>query len=156
MRIFRVTGPQVGRAFAKRRWLSSSSLILFTLALVVGLTAVLVWTSAAPALTLPTLGSQAKPAFAAGDRTLSGGTLDTRSGSNYPIYVAGNWLKSGAVVVDVGINVVGDRIVGDVDESAYAVASAITPVPGGVGPMTRAMLVMNTAEAAALEAGMEV
>ena len=67
MRIFRVTGPQVGRAFAKRRWLSSSSLILFTLALVVGLTAVLVWTSSAPALTLPTLGSQAKPAFAAGE-----------------------------------------------------------------------------------------
>ena len=50
-------------------------------------------------------------------------------------------LKPGAVVVDVGINVVDGHIVGDVDfASAVAVASAITPVPGGVGPLTNAIL----------------
>ncbi len=66
--------------------------------------------------------------------------------------VRGDWLKPGAVVIDVGTNPVpdatkasGSRLVGDVDfESAAAVASLITPVPGGVGPMTIAMLLRNT------------
>ena len=62
--------------------------------------------------------------------------------------IKGDWLKPGAVVVDVGINVVGDRIVGDVDESAYAAASAITPVPGGVGPLTNAILLSHLMHAA--------
>ncbi len=62
--------------------------------------------------------------------------------------VTGDMLKPGAVVVDVGINVVGDRVVGDVAESAYAVASAIAPVPGGVGPLTNAILLSHLMHAA--------
>jgi len=62
--------------------------------------------------------------------------------------VTGDMLKPGVVVVDVGINVVGDRLVGDVDQSAYAVASAITPVPGGVGPLTNAILLSHLMNAA--------
>ena len=63
--------------------------------------------------------------------------------------IRGEMLKPGAVVIDVGINRVGDRLVGDVHfESAAAVASAITPVPGGVGPLTIAMLLRNTLTAA--------
>lgn len=63
--------------------------------------------------------------------------------------IRGEMLKPGAVVIDVGINRVGDRLVGDVHfESAAAVASAITPVPGGVGPLTIAMLLRNTVTAA--------
>jgi methylenetetrahydrofolate dehydrogenase (NADP+)/methenyltetrahydrofolate cyclohydrolase len=66
-----------------------------------------------------------------------------------PRFVKGDWIKPGAVVIDVGINRVGDRLVGDVDYEASAqVASAITPVPGGVGPMTIAMLLGNTVRAA--------
>ncbi len=62
-----------------------------------------------------------------------------------PEFVKGNMVKPGAVVVDVGINRVNERLVGDVDyAAASAVASAITPVPGGVGPMTIAMLLQNT------------
>ena len=58
-------------------------------------------------------------------------------------------LKPGAVVVDVGINVVDGRIVGDVDfASAVEVASAITPVPGGVGPLTNALLLTHLIRAA--------
>jgi methylenetetrahydrofolate dehydrogenase (NADP+)/methenyltetrahydrofolate cyclohydrolase len=66
-----------------------------------------------------------------------------------PEMVRGDWIKPGAVVIDVGINRVGDRLVGDVafDEAA-AVASAITPVPGGIGPLTIAMLLRNTLAAA--------
>lgn len=70
--------------------------------------------------------------------------------------IKGDWLKSGAVVIDVGINQKEDatrkrgyRLVGDVDfESAKEVAGAITPVPGGVGPMTIALLMENTLHAA--------
>jgi methylenetetrahydrofolate dehydrogenase (NADP+)/methenyltetrahydrofolate cyclohydrolase len=66
-----------------------------------------------------------------------------------PRFVKGDWIKPGAVVIDVGINRVGDKLVGDVDYDAAAqVASAITPVPGGVGPMTIAMLLGNTVRAA--------
>ncbi len=63
--------------------------------------------------------------------------------------VQGDWVKPGAVVIDVGINRTDDGIVGDVDyEAAADVASAITPVPGGVGPMTIACLLRNTLSAA--------
>jgi methylenetetrahydrofolate dehydrogenase (NADP+)/methenyltetrahydrofolate cyclohydrolase len=66
-----------------------------------------------------------------------------------PGLVTGAMLKPGAVVVDVGINVVDGRIVGDVEfESARQVASAITPVPGGVGPMTNALLLTHVMRAA--------
>ncbi len=66
-----------------------------------------------------------------------------------PGLVTGAMLKPGALVVDVGINVVGDRIVGDVDfESALPVVGAITPVPGGVGPLTNAILLEHLLAAA--------
>jgi methylenetetrahydrofolate dehydrogenase (NADP+)/methenyltetrahydrofolate cyclohydrolase len=66
-----------------------------------------------------------------------------------PGLVTGEMLRPGAVVVDVGINVVGDQIVGDVDfASASRVASAITPVPGGVGPVTNALLLTHLVRAA--------
>ncbi len=59
--------------------------------------------------------------------------------------IKGEHIKEGAIVVDVGINKVGDKIVGDVEfESASVVASYITPVPGGVGPLTVVMLMKNT------------
>ena len=65
--------------------------------------------------------------------------------------VKGDWIKPGAIVIDVGINRGDDgKLVGDVDfEGATEHASAITPVPGGVGPMTVAMLLANTLGAAA-------
>lgn len=75
-----------------------------------------------------------------------------------PEMVRGSWIKPGAVIIDVGINRVEDstkqkgyRLVGDVayDEAAE-IAGAITPVPGGVGPMTIAMLIKNTLRAAEL------
>jgi methylenetetrahydrofolate dehydrogenase (NADP+)/methenyltetrahydrofolate cyclohydrolase len=64
--------------------------------------------------------------------------------------VKGAWIKPGAVVVDVGMNRLDDgRLVGDVEYAEAAKrASAITPVPGGVGPMTRAMLLVNTLDLA--------
>lgn len=66
-----------------------------------------------------------------------------------PNYITAEMVKPGAVVIDVGINRLGDRLVGDVDfESVCQVASAITPVPGGVGPLTIAMLLENTLRAA--------
>jgi methylenetetrahydrofolate dehydrogenase (NADP+) / methenyltetrahydrofolate cyclohydrolase len=67
-----------------------------------------------------------------------------------PELVQGDWIKPGATVVDVGINRLADgRLVGDVDfASCAAVAGAITPVPGGVGPMTVACLLENTLTAA--------
>ncbi len=64
-------------------------------------------------------------------------------------FVTGDMLKPGAVVVDVGINVVEGKLTGDVDfESASLVASAITPVPGGVGPLTNAILLSHLVRAA--------
>jgi methylenetetrahydrofolate dehydrogenase (NADP+)/methenyltetrahydrofolate cyclohydrolase len=79
-----------------------------------------------------------------------------------PKFVTGPMIKPGAVVIDVGINRVDDArakqgyiIVGDVDfASAREVARLITPVPGGVGPMTIAMLLKNTVRAAQLSAGL--
>jgi methylenetetrahydrofolate dehydrogenase (NADP+)/methenyltetrahydrofolate cyclohydrolase len=76
-----------------------------------------------------------------------------------PEFVRGNWIKPGATVVDVGTNrVMRDgkpRVVGDVAfEEAREVASAITPVPGGVGPMTIACLLANTVRAACALSGL--
>jgi methylenetetrahydrofolate dehydrogenase (NADP+) / methenyltetrahydrofolate cyclohydrolase len=66
-----------------------------------------------------------------------------------PHFVKGEWLKPGATVIDVGINRTDTGLVGDVEfESAASVAGAITPVPGGVGPMTIACLLRNTLVAA--------
>ncbi|MEW5762089.1 MAG: bifunctional methylenetetrahydrofolate dehydrogenase/methenyltetrahydrofolate cyclohydrolase FolD [Bacillota bacterium] len=71
-----------------------------------------------------------------------------------PRMVTGEMVKEGAVVIDVGINRVDGRLVGDVDFATVAPrAAAITPVPGGVGPMTVAMLLANTVEAAGRLAG---
>jgi methylenetetrahydrofolate dehydrogenase (NADP+)/methenyltetrahydrofolate cyclohydrolase len=79
-----------------------------------------------------------------------------------PEMVNGDWIKPGACVIDVGINRVAapekgegkTKLVGDVDfASASRVAGAITPVPGGVGPMTIAMLMANTVTAAARAVG---
>ena len=72
-----------------------------------------------------------------------------------PGLITGDMLKPGAVVVDVGINLVDGKLVGDVDfVSAAGVAGAITPVPGGVGPMTIAVLLRNTVVAAHARAGL--
>lgn len=79
-----------------------------------------------------------------------------------PRYVKGDWIKPGATVIDVGINEIpdatkksGKRLVGDVDfDAAKEIAGAITPVPGGVGVMTIAMLMQNTLTAAQRAAGM--
>ena len=81
-----------------------------------------------------------------------------------PNMVKGNWIKPGAVVIDVGINRVEKEIdgeikaklTGDVDYDEVAeVAAAVTPVPGGVGPMTITMLMFNTLRSARLAAGLE-
>jgi methylenetetrahydrofolate dehydrogenase (NADP+)/methenyltetrahydrofolate cyclohydrolase len=76
-----------------------------------------------------------------------------------PEMVRGDWIKPGATVIDVGINrIPGDgksRLVGDVNfAEAAAAAGAITPVPGGVGPMTIACLLANTLRAACMQAGL--
>jgi 5,10-methylene-tetrahydrofolate dehydrogenase/methenyl tetrahydrofolate cyclohydrolase len=76
-------------------------------------------------------------------------------------FVKGDWIKPGATIIDVGTNVIDDptrksgkRLVGDVDFAAASeVAGKITPVPGGVGPMTIAMLLNNTLRAAVKAAG---
>jgi 5,10-methylene-tetrahydrofolate dehydrogenase/methenyl tetrahydrofolate cyclohydrolase len=77
-------------------------------------------------------------------------------------FVKADWVKPGATVIDVGINAIpdatkksGQRLVGDVDfENVKEVAGAITPVPGGVGPMTIAMLMQNTLNSAKRAAGL--
>ena len=69
-------------------------------------------------------------------------------------FVKADMVRQGAVVIDVGINRVGDKLVGDVDfEPVSQKAALITPVPGGVGPMTIAMLMHNTVRAAKLRHG---
>lgn len=69
-----------------------------------------------------------------------------------PHLIPGDWIKPGALVVDVGINVVNGRVVGDVEfETAKARAGFITPVPGGVGPVTVMMVMKNTIEAFKLQ-----
>jgi len=81
-----------------------------------------------------------------------------------PNMVKADWIKPGAVIIDVGINRVEEtldgetktRLTGDVDyDDACTVASAVTPVPGGVGPMTITMLMFNTLRSARLSAGLE-
>jgi 5,10-methylene-tetrahydrofolate dehydrogenase/methenyl tetrahydrofolate cyclohydrolase len=80
-----------------------------------------------------------------------------------PAYVKGDWVREGAVVIDVGISRVPDersvrgyRMVGDVDFAEVSkVASAMTKVTGGVGPMTIAMLMRNTLAAAQMQQGMQ-
>jgi methylenetetrahydrofolate dehydrogenase (NADP+)/methenyltetrahydrofolate cyclohydrolase len=74
-------------------------------------------------------------------------------------YIRGEWIRPGATVIDIGINRVSaggkSRIVGDVNfAEALEVAGAITPVPGGVGPMTIACLLFNTLRAACMQAGL--
>ncbi len=72
-----------------------------------------------------------------------------------PRLVLGDWVKPGAVVIDVGINRLADgSLVGDVAYEVAEVAGAITPVPGGVGPMTVAMLLQNTLESARARRGL--
>lgn len=79
--------------------------------------------------------------------TRSSDILVVAAGS--PALIGGEMVKPGATVIDVGVNRTGDGLVGDVDfASVLEVAGAITPVPGGVGPMTRAMLLVNTLRAA--------
>lgn len=80
-----------------------------------------------------------------------------------PEFVKGDWIKEGAVVIDVGVNRVdadnekGYRLVGDVDAKTVALkASKLTPVPGGVGPMTIAMLLQNTLESACRHANISL
>ena len=69
-----------------------------------------------------------------------------------PEMIRGDMIRKGAIIIDVGINRVGDKLVGDVAfDEASQVASAITPVPGGVGPLTIAMLLQNTLLAAKLQ-----
>ncbi|HAX91140.1 MAG TPA: bifunctional methylenetetrahydrofolate dehydrogenase/methenyltetrahydrofolate cyclohydrolase FolD [Rhodospirillaceae bacterium] len=77
-----------------------------------------------------------------------------------PEYIKGDWIKSGAVVIDVGVNRITDpetgkhKLAGDVEfEAARQRASAITPVPGGVGPMTIACLMQNTLQATMMQNG---
>jgi len=78
-----------------------------------------------------------------------------------PEMIKGDWVKPGATVIDVGINRVDleggkSKLVGDVEfASAVKVAGAITPVPGGVGPMTIACLLVNTLTAACRQHGVE-
>ena len=70
-------------------------------------------------------------------------------------FVKGDWIKPGATVIDVGINRTEDGLVGDVDQaSVEQVAGALTPVPGGVGPMTIACLLANTLTATARANGL--
>ena len=77
----------------------------------------------------------------------------------HPNFVQGEWIKPGAIVIDVGMNRIKDndgkrRLVGDVDyQAALSVAHAVTPVPGGVGPMTVVCLLRNTIQAAERQLG---
>ena len=73
-----------------------------------------------------------------------------------PRLVEASMVRPGATVIDVGINRTADGLVGDVDfDSVSGVAGAITPVPGGVGPMTIAMLLANTVQAARARAALQ-
>jgi methylenetetrahydrofolate dehydrogenase (NADP+)/methenyltetrahydrofolate cyclohydrolase len=86
-----------------------------------------------------------------GERTREADVLVAAIGS--PALIAPDMVKPGAAVVDVGINRTDDGLVGDVDPGAAEVAAFLTPVPGGVGPMTIAMLLRNTVRAARYRRG---
>lgn len=95
------------------------------------------------------------------EKTLSADILIAAVG--VPELITGDMLTDGVVVIDVGVNRIeadtekGYELVGDVEfDTAAEVASAITPVPGGVGPMTRAMLLYNTVQAASVQTGTPV
>ncbi len=70
-----------------------------------------------------------------------------------PRFIGAGMVRPGAVLVDVGISRVDDKLVGDIDPAAHELSTAYTPVPGGVGPMTVAMLLANTVKAARLRRG---
>ena len=73
-----------------------------------------------------------------------------------PNAIKGHWIKPSAIVIDVGVNQVGDKLVGDVEfETAAERASIITPVPGGVGTVTTRLLMLNAVEAALWQHGIE-
>ncbi len=73
-----------------------------------------------------------------------------------PHFIREDWVKEGACVIDVGMNRLSDgSLVGDVDPACASRAGVMTPVPGGVGPMTVAMLLANTVALAAMHAGVE-
>ncbi|MCS6768450.1 MAG: bifunctional 5,10-methylenetetrahydrofolate dehydrogenase/5,10-methenyltetrahydrofolate cyclohydrolase [Candidatus Nitrosocaldus sp.] len=82
--------------------------------------------------------------------------LVTAVGDRSRFVLTADMVKDGAVVIDVGIDRVNGRLVGDADSSVMEKASYMTPVPGGVGPMTVAMLLRNTVIAAALNEGIDV
>jgi methylenetetrahydrofolate dehydrogenase (NADP+)/methenyltetrahydrofolate cyclohydrolase len=87
-----------------------------------------------------------------GEVTRRGEILVAAVGS--PGLIRGDMVRQGALVIDVGMNRIGERLLGDVDfETAKDRASYITPVPGGVGPMTITMLLKNTLKAAEMAAG---
>lgn len=74
-----------------------------------------------------------------------------------PHLIKGNWFKKDAIVIDVGTNVVDGKLVGDVEyDKALDIVKYITPVPGGVGPMTIAMLLENTLEACIKQCGLKL
>ncbi|MGH2767674.1 MAG: bifunctional 5,10-methylenetetrahydrofolate dehydrogenase/5,10-methenyltetrahydrofolate cyclohydrolase [Actinomycetota bacterium] len=88
------------------------------------------------------------------EHTRRGDVLVVAAGA--PRAITGKMIKPGATVIDVGISRLDGKLVGDVDfEDALRVAGAITPVPGGVGPMTVAMLLHNTVRAASAAAGLD-
>ena len=64
-----------------------------------------------------------------------------------PHFLKAGMIKTGAVVLDVGISRTDAGLIGDVDPGVFEVASFVAPMPGGVGPMTRAMLLMNVVDA---------
>jgi methylenetetrahydrofolate dehydrogenase (NADP+)/methenyltetrahydrofolate cyclohydrolase len=70
-----------------------------------------------------------------------------------PGFITADMVAPGATVLDVGISRTDEGLRGDVDPAAFEVAGAMTPVPGGVGPMTIAMLMRNTLEAAKAQTG---
>lgn len=65
-----------------------------------------------------------------------------------PNFITSDMIASGTIIIDIGINYVDGKLCGDVAEDVWEVASAITPVPGGIGPMTRAMLMHNVVKSA--------
>jgi methylenetetrahydrofolate dehydrogenase (NADP+)/methenyltetrahydrofolate cyclohydrolase len=79
------------------------------------------------------------------------------SATGVPHLIQGDWIKAGACVIDVGITYQDNKVYGDVDfEAAKKVAGAITPVPGGVGPMTITFLMHNIIKAYYLQNGLQM